>query len=106
MLKHPARAAAIALAFCFASLNGLAQNSGPELYKAKCELCHGPDGLGSPVGKSLAVRPYNAPDILKLKDADLTAIIKDGKNKMPSFNGKLTDAQIKDLLTYIHKLQK
>jgi len=106
MLKHPARAAAIALVFCFTSLNGFAQNSGADTYKTKCEVCHGTDGLGTQVGKSMAVRPYNAPDVLKLSDANLTAIIKNGKNKMPAFTGKLTDAQIKDLLAYIHRLQK
>ena len=33
-------------------------------------------------------------------------IIKGGKNKMPAFSGKLTDAQITDVVAYIHTLQK
>jgi mono/diheme cytochrome c family protein len=50
---------------------------------------------------------YKAPEVLKLKDADLTAIIKNGKNsKMPPFGNQLTDAQIKDIVKYIHTLQK
>ena len=60
-------------------------------------MCHGPDGLGNtPAGKAMKARPFNAPDVLKESDADLTAVIKNGKNKMPAFTGKLTDAQITD----------
>jgi mono/diheme cytochrome c family protein len=107
MLKHAAHTAAVALVFFFASLTSLAQNSGADTYKAKCQVCHGADGLGNtPVGKAMVARPYNSPDVLKLSDANLTAIVKNGKNNMPAFTGKLTDAQIKDLLAYIHKLQK
>jgi mono/diheme cytochrome c family protein len=107
MLKHATQAAAIALVLFFASRAGLAQSPGADTYKAKCQACHGEDGLGnSPVGKALGVIPYNAPDVLKLSDADLTAIIKNGKNKMPAFAGKITDAQIKELLVHIHALQK
>jgi mono/diheme cytochrome c family protein len=53
------------------------------------------------------VQSYKSPDVRKLSDADLTAIIKNGKNnKMPAFGAQLTDAQIKDVLKYIHTLQK
>ncbi len=107
MLKLAIRAAAITVALFLASGSSPAQTGAADNYKSKCIACHGPDGLGNtPVGKAMAVKPYNAPDVLKLSNADLTAIIKNGKNNMPSFNGKLTDAQIKDLLVYIHTLQK
>ncbi len=107
ILKHVTYAAAIVFASLFASHAGLAQTSGADTYKAKCAACHGDDGLGnSPVGKALGVKPYNEPDVLKMSDTDLTAIIKNGKNKMPAFAGKLTDPQIKDLLVHIHTLQK
>ena len=107
MLKLVIRAAAITFALSLASGSGPAQTGAADTYKSKCIACHGPDGLGNtPVGKAMAVKPYNAPDVLKLSNADLTTIIKNGKNKMPAFNGKLTDAQIKDLVVYIHTLQK
>jgi mono/diheme cytochrome c family protein len=54
----------------------------------------------------MKARPFNSPDVMKESDADLTAIIKKGKNKMPSFDGKLTDAQIATLIAHIHTLQK
>jgi cytochrome c6 len=107
MLKLVIRAAAITLALSLASVSVHAQTGAADTFKSKCAACHGPDGLANtPVAKPLGVKPYNAPDVLKLKDADLAAIIKNGKNKMPAFDGKLTDAEIKDLVAYIHKLQK
>ena len=70
-------------------------------------MCHGADGLSNtPLGKALGGHPYNAPEVLKLTDAQLSDIIKQGKNKMPAFGTQLTDAQIKTLLPYIHTLQK
>ena len=85
----------------------LAQSSGTDTYKAKCQMCHGADGLGNtPAGKAMKARPFNAPDVLKESDADLMTVIKNGKNKMPAFAGKLSDAQITDVVAYIHTLQK
>ena len=107
MLKYATHAAAIAFVLLFASRTSVAQNAGGDLFKSKCAGCHGPDGLAStPMGPALHVVSYKDPAVLKMKDAELTAIIKNGKNKMPAFNGKLTDAQITDLLKYIHTLQK
>jgi cytochrome c6 len=107
MLKQITHAVAIGLVVLFASFTGLAQSSGADTYKAKCQMCHGADGLGStPAGKAMKARPFNAPDVLKESDTDLTAVIKNGKNKMPAFTGKLTDTQITDVVAYIHTLQK
>jgi cytochrome c6 len=107
MLKQITHAVAVGLVVLFASVTSLAQSSGADTYKAKCQMCHGADGLGStPAGKAMKARPFNAPDVLKESDTDLTAVIKDGKNKMPAFTGKLTGAQITDVVAYIHTLQK
>ena len=107
MLKQITHAVAIGLVVSFAGVTSLAQSSGADTYKAKCQMCHGADGLGStPAGKAVKARPFNAPDVLKESDTDLMAVIKNGKNKMPAFTGKLTDAQITDVVAYIHTLQK
>jgi cytochrome c6 len=108
MLKRATHAAVIVFVIFCLSRTSLAQAPGADTFKAKCEMCHGADGLGNtPMGKALVVKPYKAPDVLKLKDPELTVIIKNGKNgKMPAFNGQLTDAQIKDVLKYVHTLQK
>jgi mono/diheme cytochrome c family protein len=81
--------------------------TGADTYKSKCLMCHAADGSGNtPAGKSMKALPFDSPDILKLSDADLIAATKKGKGKMPAYDGKLTDAQIKDVVAYIHTLQK
>ena len=108
MLKRATQTAAIVLLVFSASLTSFAQAPGADTFKAKCSMCHGDDGLGNTaMGKALGIQSYKAPEVLKMSNAELTTIIKNGKNsKMPAFNGQLTDAQIKDVLQYIHKLQK
>ena len=107
MLKQVTHAVAIGLVVLVASVTSLAQSSGADTYKAKCQMCHGADGLGStPAGKAMKARAFNAPDVLKESDTDLAAVIKNGKNKMPAFTGKLSDAQITNVVAYIHTLQK
>jgi cytochrome c6 len=76
-------------------------------YKAKCAMCHGPDGTGSTAtGKALKVRDLASPDVQSQTDAQLTEIVANGKNKMPAYKGKLTDEQIKGLVAYIRGLAK
>jgi mono/diheme cytochrome c family protein len=75
------------------------------LYKSKCQVCHGADGKGSPVGQKLGVRDFHSPEVAKENDADLIKITKEGKGKMPKFDGKLTDDQIKSLIKYIRSLK-
>jgi cytochrome c6 len=99
----------IALSATFVAIvpSAFAQGSGADTYKSKCAMCHGADGSGdTPAGKAMKAHPFNAPDVLKESDASLIAVIKKGRNKMPSFEGKLTDAQISELVAHIHTLQK
>jgi mono/diheme cytochrome c family protein len=85
----------------------VAQDSGAELYQSKCQMCHAADGSGNtPAGKAMKARPFNSPDVVKESDADLIAVIKKGKNKMPAFEGKITDAQIATVVVHIRTLQK
>jgi len=48
----------------------------------------------------------SAPAIVKESNDDLLAVTKAGKGKMPAYAGKLTDAQIKDVVLYIRTLEK
>ena len=99
-------AAIICLAASIAA-PAFAQGAGADTFKKNCLMCHGADGLGAtPVGKSLKVVSFKDPTAVKSTDADLIAIVKNGKNKMPAYTGKLTDAQIKSAITYIRTLQK
>jgi len=78
-----------------------------DTYKAKCVMCHAADGSGdTPAGKAMKVPAFAAPDAIKASDAELIAITKTGKGKMPAYAGKIPDDQIKDLVAYIRTLQK
>ncbi len=77
------------------------------LYSSKCSICHGADGKGATAaGKALGIHDYHAPEVQTKDDSELQATIGKGKNKMPSFAGKLTDEQIQALATYVKELGK
>jgi cytochrome c6 len=97
----------LTLSFLLASVVLHAQTSGADTYKAKCQMCHGADGLGAtPAGKAMKAVPFTDPQILNKPDADLIAATKNGKGKMPAYAGKLSDGDIKAVFAYIHTLQK
>ena len=75
-------------------------------YKAKCAMCHGADGKGSPTGLKMGVHDFTSADVQKETDAQLTETITKGKNKMPAYEGKLKDTEIKDLVAFIRSLAK
>lgn len=85
----------------------IAQDNGADTYKMKCQICHGSDGLGmTPAGKAIKAASFKSEALLKAPDTDLITAIKNGKGKMPSYAGKLTDAQIKAVVSYVRTLQK
>lgn len=94
-------------AICLLSPAANAQGGGEKTYKAKCASCHGADGAGStPAGKATKARDFCSDEVKKETDDEWTTIIVKGKNKMPGYDKKLTDAEIKDLVAYIRGLCK
>jgi mono/diheme cytochrome c family protein len=84
-----------------------AQAPGADAYKTKCAMCHGADGLAAtPMAKNLKIVSFKDPSMVKATDAQFIASTKNGKGKMTGYAGKLTDAQIKDVIAYIRTLQK
>jgi cytochrome c6 len=84
-----------------------AQGDAEKNYKAKCAACHAPDGSGSSAaGKAMGVRDLRSPDVQKMSDADLIAVISNGKGKMPKYGDKMKDTEIKDLVGYSRGLAK
>ena len=69
--------------------SAFAQGSGADTYKAKCAMCHMADGTGN---KGMKVPSFKLPETVKATDT--------------AYAGKLTDAQIKDVVAYIRTLQK
>ena len=104
-MKNPGLVLVAAMAAT--TLPAVAQNSGAATYNAKCLMCHAADGSGStPAGKAMKAPSFLAPAAVKEPTANLIAITTTGKGKMPAYAGKLTDAQIKDVVAYIRTLQK
>jgi cytochrome c6 len=75
-------------------------------FRTKCAMCHGQDGAGSTVGKSMNVPDLRSPAVQKLPDAQLAQIISEGKGGMPSFKGSLSEDQIHSLVSYVRSLHQ
>jgi cytochrome c6 len=75
-------------------------------FGTKCATCHGQDGGGSEVGKSMNVPDLRSPAVQKLPDAELAQMIANGKGGMPSFKNSLSDEQIHALVTHIRSLHQ
>jgi cytochrome c6 len=89
------------------SLPAFAQQPGQATYQAKCVMCHGADGAGNtPVGRAMKLRSLKSPEDVKIPDVELFKDLKDGVGKMHGYAGKLTDAQIHEVVAYIRWLQK
>jgi mono/diheme cytochrome c family protein len=100
-------AVAVLFVLTAGSASSAQAQAGAADYKSKCMMCHGADGTGNtPAGKSMSVPSFSSPDVVKASDADLIAATANGKGKMPAYSGKLTGAQIKDVVAYIRTMQK
>jgi|SRR5580765_3501977 cytochrome c6 len=98
--------ALVVLGFMMAVRPALALADDAEaLYKSKCQVCHGADGKGTPAGQKLGVKDFHSPEVQKLTDAEFVEATKQGKGKMPAYDKKLTDDQIKELVKYIRSLK-
>jgi len=75
-------------------------------FRTKCAMCHGQDGGGSEVGKSMNVPDLRSPAVQKLSDTQLAQIISDGKGGMPSFKNSLSEDQIHSLVSYVRSLHQ
>jgi cytochrome c6 len=81
--------------------------SGSEIYKAKCQMCHGAAGMAeSGAGKAMKVKPVTDPDVKKMSDAQMVEAVRKGMGKMQPYKDKLTDAQIKESVAYFRTLIK
>ena len=96
------------VAICVLLAAGTAQaQAAADLFKTKCQACHGPDGSGNtPMGKKLGTHDFHSPEVQKMTDAQLIELITKGKEKMPAYTGKLTAEQIKELAGYVRELGK
>jgi cytochrome c553 len=79
-----------------------AADDGATLYKAKCAMCHGPDGAGKPAMKAPSLISDEAK---KLSDADLAKAVAE-KAKHPAGVKSLAADDVKAIVAHIRTLQK
>ena len=97
---------ALAVVVSLGSAVGFAQAAGEATYKAKCQSCHGATGTPSPaMAKMMNIKAVSDPDIKKLTADQMFDSVKNGKGKMQPFKDKLTDAEIKDSVSYYRTLK-
>jgi putative heme-binding domain-containing protein len=75
---------------------------GLAIYDSFCQICHGPVGEGQTMGK-----PLNDTITKNLSDAELIAVIRDGRagTGMAAWAGSLSEQEILDVAGYIRVLQ-
>jgi mono/diheme cytochrome c family protein len=88
--------------------------AGRQIHVKNCQRCHGPQGKGDgPAGKLLKTKPAdwtNKQKMSGLSDDYLFKITSGGGGSvgkstlMPAFKGKLSDAQIRDVIAFIRSL--
>lgn len=98
---------AVAFAVSLFAVSGASAATGAELYKTKCQACHGPDGSGqTTMGKKFGIRDLRSDAVQKQTDLELTKVIAGGKGKMPAFGKQLTTADIEAIIAHIRTLKK
>jgi len=100
---------AIAIFLGVAALPGFGQsanNSAASTYKTNCVSCHGQDGRGTAVGKSLKAADFHSAQVQQQSDAQLAGVIADGRGNMPPFGTRLSKDQIDALVKHIRTLGK
>jgi len=106
-MKTITRVALIAVVLGLALPAFAADPATEALYKTKCAACHAADGTANtPAGKKLNTRSFLLPEVMKATDKELIEVTAKGKEKMPAFDKKLDEGQIKALVAYVRELQK
>jgi mono/diheme cytochrome c family protein len=74
------------------------------VYSTNCKSCHGVDGGGTPIGKSINAPDLRSEAVQQHSDAQWTEQISGGKGNMPAFKNSLTPDQIQSLVRYVRQL--
>jgi cytochrome c6 len=76
---------------------------GAATFKAKCAMCHGPDG--AKINAGMGMPAINTPAVKAKGAAGLTTAVAKGQGKMPAFAGKLSDDEISAVVKFVLTLK-
>lgn len=79
------------------------------LWDSRCATCHGADGRGNGPGKPPVAQIPDFTAVAYTKkhtDAELHAIIKNGRGMMPPFGAELTDIGIDAMVQHVRSLAR
>ena len=83
------------------------QAAGRRLYDQYCDRCHEPYSTRDKKGRSLQgvfKKKYLSESGMPANDERVGEMIVTGRNMMPAFGQTMSQAQIQDLLAYLHTL--
>ena len=100
----------IAGLFLLSSLSIVGQppaGDGEATYKAKCAMCHAPDGSGdTTMGKKMKIKDLRSAEVQKQSDAQLSEIIAKGKSPMMGYEKQLDKDKIDQVVAFLRELGK
>lgn len=97
----------IAILAAFTTGSAFGQSAGAaSVFKTNCISCHGADGRGSAVGKSLHAADFHSSQVQQQSDPQLADVIEKGRGNMPAFGSRLDKDQVAELVKYVRSLGK
>lgn len=103
----PVAAAALVLAAGMSFAGDMAMPDGAAIYKAKCAMCHGADGVAKEMWAKKGMKNFNDAMWQKsMSDEAITKDITEGivEKKMPSYKDKLKTEEIAAVVKYLRTL--
>ena len=98
--QRPRLAVLGAMTCMLATLGSAAEPQGPtkpaaaaSIFKSQCATCHGADGAGTTLGKSLQAPDLRSARIQRQPASALGQVVREGKGNMPAFGRGLDEAQ-------------
>jgi cbb3-type cytochrome c oxidase subunit III len=83
-------------------------SSGKKVYDSKCSMCHGEDAKGDTKAGQMTKTPNLITESWKqgTSVAEVVKTLREGLGKMPKYEGKLSEEEIKAVAEYSRKLSK
>ncbi|MDJ0646751.1 MAG: cytochrome c [Flavobacteriaceae bacterium] len=86
---------------------GLSAKRGKRIFKTRCMICHGVNGVGNgPGGKALSPKPQNLtlPMVQKQTDGEIFWKVSNGRNAMIKWGPILSENERWDVVNYVRTL--